>query len=125
MTIDFSVVLSVLVFAGFLALAVSKIVEGFFTPLFDKFNLDKIWLQYVAWVFGAIAAFGFNIDLITPLATQAGLVVDTVVLGKVISSLIVGGGANMIWDVFDYNTPKLVKTYTAYLGEPAPKTNVS
>lgn len=80
--------------AIFLALVAERLVAAFITPIWEKFEIDKFWLLYVAWVVGGglVWLSGANVFaeyLPSPLA------------GKILTSIVAGGGANLLHDLFD------------------------
>ena len=42
---------------GMMVLA-NRLVEMLVTPLFDKYNWDKFWLMYPAWILSGVQLFG-------------------------------------------------------------------
>ena len=84
-------VLSIVI--GFMVLA-NRLVEALVTPLFEKYNLDKFWLLYVAWaVSGVLVAF-----------TQVNLFAEYIpnhTIGLVLTAIVAGGGANLLHNLTD------------------------
>lgn len=78
---------------GLMVLA-NRLVEALITPIFDKYKLDKFWLMYIAWVVsGLFVAFtGFNLFVD---------VIPNVLIGQILTSIIAGGGANLMHDLVD------------------------
>lgn len=78
---------------GMMILA-NRLVAMFFTPLFEKYELDKFWLMYVAWgLSGVFVAF-----------TQVNLfesIIPNPVIGMVLTAVVAGGGANLLHDLTD------------------------
>jgi hypothetical protein len=78
---------------GFMVLA-NRLVEMLVTPLFEKFEWDKFWIMYVAWIVsGALVAF-----------TQLNLFeafIPNQIIGMVLTAIVSGGGANMLHDITD------------------------
>lgn len=89
-----SVDAGLLVTAAFLATVTNRLVEGLVKPFFDKYKWDKFILMYVAWTVGAGLVFLTGIDLF------AGVFVHPLV-GRVLTALVAGGGANLLNDLFD------------------------
>ncbi len=84
-----------LVVALLLAVTNSKIVDYVAEPVRKKFpNADLWWLVYVSLVTGACIGWFGEINLF------AG-VVPSVLLGRVLSSILIGGGASLLHDIFD------------------------
>ncbi len=84
-----------LVVGTLLAVVNSKLIDYLAAPLRQKFpNLDLWWLLYVSLATGfAIGWFG-NVNLFSDY-------IESVLLGRILSSLLVGGGSSLIYDVFD------------------------
>lgn len=84
-----------LVVGVLLAVVNTKLVDYLAAPLKQKFpDLDLWWLLYLSLVTGfAIGWFG-NVNLFSEY-------IENVLLGRVLSSLLVGGGSSLIYDVFD------------------------
>ena len=75
------------------ALVVNRFIEGFIKPLFERFNLDKFWLMYIAWIFAGALVFLTDSNLF------AAVMPDHPLVGQIITALFAGGGANIISDV--------------------------
>ena len=73
-----------------------RVVEYFVTPLFDKYGWDKAWLLYVGALPGFILSVAAKIDLFAMLGITLPYY-----LGVVATGLVVGGGANLVHDIFD------------------------
>jgi len=73
-----------------------RLVEYFVTPLFDKYGWDKSWLLYVGALPGFILCVAAEIDLFAMLGITLPYY-----LGIVATGLAVGGGANLVHDIFD------------------------
>lgn len=86
--------------ALFLSLLVNRIVEGMAQPIRKQWpNLSLWWLIYVAWIIGGILAFAANINLVPDLFPDP-------LVGRIVSSVIIGGGANLIKSIFNALEPK-------------------
>lgn len=93
--------------AAFLALASNRLVEAFAAPVRKKWpELDLWFLVYVAWLVGGALSYLSGINLFTEL-------VPTLPpwLGQAVTALVVGGGSNLIHDVFN-RTPTNTLTAT-------------
>lgn len=89
-----------LIKALFLSLLVNRIVEGIAQPIRKQWpKLSLWWLIYVAWVVGGLLAFAAGINLLPDLFPD-----ETV--GRVVSAVIIGGGANLIKSIFNALEPK-------------------
>ena len=78
----------------FIAVVNERLIEGFITPFFDKFNVDKFWLKYIAWVTGGLLAWLTGVNLFT------GLLVSNLA-GSILTAVVAGGGSNLLHDLFD------------------------
>lgn len=91
--------------ALFLSLSANRIIEAFVAPLKKRYpDLDLWWLIYVTWVAGGVLSYAAGVNLFAA-------VVPTLnpTAGLVLTALVVGGGANLIADLFP-NTPTLELT---------------
>lgn len=73
-----------------------RITEYFITPLFEKAGWDKAWLLYVGALPGFILCMAARIDLFAMLGVALPYY-----LGVIATGLVVGGGANLVHDIFD------------------------
>ena len=87
-------VIEAVAIAAFMATVANRLVAGLVTPIWEKFNLDKFWLMYVAW------AVGGGLVWITHVNIFADFVPDPLT-GQILTALVSGGGANIIHDLFD------------------------
>lgn len=82
--------------ALFLALAANRIIEAFVKPVKQRYpNLDLWWLIYVSWIGGGALSFLAGVNLFAALLPTLNPTV-----GLVLTALVVGGGANLISDLF-------------------------
>lgn len=82
--------------ALFLALVSNRLIEAFVAPIKQKFpKADLWWLVYVAWVVGGALSFAAGVNLFATLLPSLNATV-----GLVLTALVVGGGANLISDLF-------------------------
>jgi len=90
---DFAVLLTA---AAFLSLVANRLVEGLATPIFDKYEWDKLPLMYISWAVGCglVVASGVNLFADIPGVTMAPA------LGLVLSGLVAGGGSNLLHELF-------------------------
>lgn len=92
-----NIVLGVVI--GFMVLA-NRLVDMLALPLFEKYNLDKFWLMYVAWALaGVLVAF-----------TQLNLFVAFIpnpIIGMILTAVVAGGGANLLHDLTDKSSAGL------------------
>jgi len=87
------IVIQAVVIAAFMATVANRLVAGLVTPIWEKLNLDKFWLMYVAW------AVGGGLVWITHVNVFADFVPDPLT-GQILTALVSGGGANIIHDLF-------------------------
>jgi len=91
--------MEVLQAALLLAVFGNRVIEYFVTPLFEKKGWDKSWLLYIGAVPGfALSALG-RLDLFAMLGIELPYMA-----GVVATALAVGGGANLLHDIFDNPT---------------------
>ena len=84
-----------LTIALFLSVVANRLTEAVVKPLKIKFPaLDLWWLIYPTWVLGGGLAWIAGVDLFAAYFPQAGLV------GRLLTAVLVGGGSNLIADVF-------------------------
>lgn len=86
-----TVILGVVI--GFMVLA-NRLVEMLITPLFDKFEWDKFALMYIAWAFAGVLVFLANVNLFE-------VFIPSVMVGKVLTAIVAGGGSNLLHDLVD------------------------
>lgn len=79
----------------FLAAVNKKLVDYLMTPVIRKFPKADLW-----WVLYLALATGFVISWLSG-ANLFAEMIDNVILGRVLSGLLVGGGSSLIHDVFD------------------------
>ncbi len=79
---------------GSLVVLVNRFVEGFITPLFDKFNLDKFWLMYIAWILAGAFIFLTGLNVFEEL-------IPNFVVGQILTAIVGGGGANILHNLTD------------------------
>jgi hypothetical protein len=79
----------------FLAAVNTKLVDWIAAPIRQRYpELDLWWMLYVALLTGALISWLAGVNLF------AGLV-ENDLLGRILSALLVGGGASLIHDIFD------------------------
>lgn len=72
-----------------------RVIEYFVVPLFEKAGWDKAYLLYVGALPGFILSVAAQIDLFAMLGVALPYY-----LGVIATGLAVGGGANLIHDIF-------------------------
>jgi len=84
-----------LAIALLLAVANQKVVDYLFAPVRQKFpDLDLWWVLYVALGTGFALGWFAEVNLFAEY-------IPSVVAGRVLSAVLVGGGSSLIHDVFD------------------------
>jgi hypothetical protein len=101
-----------LVIALFLATVTNRLIEAVVAPVKKKFpQNDFWWLIYVSWVVGGVLAWLSGVNLFTEYLPGE-------LAGRVLTAIVVGGGANLIADLFQ-GQPK-VSIFTASNAKPTP-----
>jgi uncharacterized membrane protein len=90
-------VITAIVAALFLATVANRLVEGFITPIWKKFEIDTFWLMYIAWAIGGVLVWLGDVNLFSEYIAND-------LYGKILTAIVAGGGANMIHDIFDRPT---------------------
>ncbi len=88
------IVVEAVVIAAFMATVANRLVAGLVNPLWEKLNLDKFYLMYVAWVVGGVLVWVTHVNIF------ADFVPDPLT-GQILTALVSGGGANILHDLFD------------------------
>jgi len=83
--------------AFFVALANERLVEVFVAVWFKRYGLDGWWLVPISWVTGGLLMFGTGINLFEWLFPVKWV-------GVLLSAVVVGGGSNMLHQVFTVTT---------------------
>lgn len=96
-------VASVLVVALLLATVNERLIEWFVSPVFEKYELDTMWLRYIAGATGFLISFFSGVNLLSSS-------VDNVYVGLVLTGLAVGGGSNFVHELFS-NAAKRADAY--------------
>jgi uncharacterized BrkB/YihY/UPF0761 family membrane protein len=91
-----------LTIAIFLAVVANRIIEAFVAPLKNEFpEIDFWWLIYVAWVVGGLLSWFAGVNLFAPFVPT----LDPLI-GRVLTAVVVGGGSNLLADLFSVNANK-------------------
>jgi len=88
-------VAEVLTAAFFLALVNERLV-GYFDPIWKRIHVDEL-KQYVSFLTGAGFSFLFQIDLVSQMIPTTPLIPWA---GMFLTALIVGGGSNLLHDLW-------------------------
>lgn len=91
--------MDVLVIALFLSLAANRIIEALVRPIKEQLaaagkEISWWWLIYVSWIFGGALAWLAGLQLFAVYLPEYPIV------DQVLTSIVVGGGANLINDIF-------------------------
>ena len=78
---------------GFMILS-NRLIEALIIPIFEKYELDKFWLMYLAWIVSGVLVFLADANLFTD-------IIPDPMIGKVLTSITAGGGANLLHDLVD------------------------
>lgn len=89
--------MNTLITAFLLALITERITAALLAPVKVRWpDLDLWWVIYPAWVIGGIIAYLASINLLAELVPTFDPQV-----GRILTAVIVGGGANLLHDIFD------------------------
>jgi hypothetical protein len=75
-----------------LSIIANRLVEGLVVPVFDKFEWDKFWLLYVAWVVAGGIVWLAQINLFVEIFPSP-------LVGLILTAICAGGGANLLHDL--------------------------
>lgn len=78
---------------GLMVLA-NRLVEAFVTPIFERFNLDKFWILYIAWIISGAFVFPTGLNLFSE-------IIPNPLFGQILTAIVAGGGANILYDIAD------------------------
>ena len=78
---------------GMMVLA-NRLVAMLVTPIFDKYDLDKFWLAYPAWILSGVFVWFTSVNLFATF-------IPNQLIGQILTSVIAGGGANLLHDLTD------------------------
>jgi hypothetical protein len=109
-----------LALAFFLALTVERLIEWFLKPVLAKIQDETyrtLATRLITLVLGGIVAFGFGLDLLTPLVTAAGVVPQWPVLGPIVTAIVVGGGSTLLHDLWPVPASDKPATYEQSYGQ--------
>lgn len=77
-----------------LAVLANRLVAAFITPLFEKYQLDRFWLLYVAWAVAGVLVWLTGVNLFAAYIPSA-------LAGQILTAICAGGGANLFHDLVD------------------------
>ena len=70
----------------------NRLVEGLIVPIFDKFEWDKFWLLYIAWIVAGAIVWLAQINLFVEIFPSN-------LVGLILTAICAGGGANLLHDL--------------------------
>lgn len=76
------------------AIVLMRVVEQVVKPFFERYELDKFWLPYIALVVGGVLAWFTGLNALPVFAVSP-------VVGRVLTCLIIGLGPSFIYDLLD------------------------
>jgi hypothetical protein len=113
---DLGATLEPLFAALFLSVVANRLIEALKAPIIQKYpNLDLWWLIYVSWVVGAALAWLAQINLFALLIPN----LDPLA-GRILSAIVIGGGSNLINDIFSKASPAVMTTIIPTTDRPVP-----
>jgi len=77
------------------AWVIMRLIDALVKPLWEKFGLDKFWLQYVAIAIGGPLAWFTGINALP------GFSVVVPVVGRVMTCLVIALGPSFLYDLVD------------------------
>lgn len=83
----------VAVIVGFMVIA-NRLVAALITPIFEKYELDKFWLLYIAWILAGVMVAFTDVNLFTSW-------IPNELVGKILTVIVAGGGSNLLHDLTD------------------------
>ena len=102
--------------AAFVALVIERLLEVFGSPIYsaiEKFLTGEVsenqpYMVYVGLVLGLLLAYAFSIDAITPTLESLGQTFPANAgwAGWVVTGLVMGGGSNLIHDLWPGSSAK-------------------
>lgn len=78
---------------GMMVLA-NRLVAMLVTPIFDKYELDKFWLAYPAWILAGVFVWFTGVNLFASFIPNA-------LIGQILTAIVAGGGSNLLHDLTD------------------------
>ena len=86
--------MDVLAIALFLSVFTNRVIEAFVAPIKKRYvNFDMWWLVYVSWLLGGVVGWLSGVNLFAPY-------IPNPLAGQIMTSIVIGGGANLINDIF-------------------------
>ena len=78
---------------GFMVLA-NRLVAALVTPIFDKYDWEKFWIMYIAWVVAGVLVAFSQVNLFAEF-------IPNEIVGLILTGIVAGGGANLLHDLID------------------------
>ena len=78
---------------GMMVLA-NRLVAMLVTPIFDKYELDKFWLAYPAWILAGVFVWLTEVNLFAAF-------IPNQLIGQILTAIVAGGGSNLLHDLTD------------------------
>lgn len=94
---------------GMMVLA-NRLVAMLVTPIFDKYDWDKFWLAYPAWILAGVFVWFTGVNLFASSIPNA-------LIGQILTAIVAGGGSNLLHDLTD-KPSNLVAVFNALESEP-------
>jgi len=91
-----------------IAVLTNRFVTALVTPLFDKYQWERLYIMYIAWALSGVIVWLTGVNLFVTLFEE-----KYVMVGKILTAIIAGGGANLLHDLTDKKDLKI-----ALLGDP-------
>lgn len=85
----------------FFGIAVKAIIE-YISTWFVNGNIE--WKQIASFLFGELIAFAYNLDAFEAMGISAKIPFISIVL----TGLVISGGSNLIYDIFNFTDKKIV-----------------
>jgi len=85
---------------GMMVLA-NRLVAALVTPIFEKYGLDKFWLMFVSWALSGVFVWLTGVNLFAAY-------IPNVLVGKILTAVVAGGGANLLHDLTDVSDAVLL-----------------
>lgn len=98
---------------GFMVLA-NRIVEAMISPIFDRFELDRFWLMYIAWLVSGIFVWLAKVNLFAEF-------IPNPLIGQILTAITAGGGANLLHDIADQGVANLFVIADEEIAEELPE----
>lgn len=94
----------------FFGIAVKAIIEYVSTWFVDG---NICWKQIASFLFGELIAFAYNLDAFQAMGISAKIPFISIIL----TGLVISGGSNLIYDIFNFTDKKIVITEPETIAE--------